>query len=210
MSMTYQNRVDPFGNLVATHARGALMGNRGCLHDATGKIRKSWARKAWVTCSLEWKGIQRSVFSDGLYSELFFLDEATAFAAGHRPCNRCQSEAYTAFKNAWQSSQSEGQFVKADVMDNQIHSERLNRSGEKQTFPEVLQHLPDGVMVTTLDAPLQARLLLRGQLWAWSFAGYSAPISATSSTTVCVLTPRSYCASLASGYQLNVHPSCLG
>ena len=208
--MTYQNKVDPFGNLVATQARGTLMGNRGCLHDATGKIRKSWARKAWVTCRLEWKAIQRSVFSDGRYSELFFLDEATAFAAGHRPCNHCQSEAYSAFKAAWQSSQSDGQFVKADVMDNQIHSERLNRSGEKQTLSEELQHLPDGVMVTTSDAPLQPRLLWHGQLWARSFAGYCAPISATPSMTAYLLTPRSYCAVLASGYQFNVHPSCLG
>ena len=208
--MTYQNRVDPFGNLVATQSRGTLMGNRGCLHDDTGKVRKSWARKAWVTCCLKWKGTQRSVFSDGRYSELFFLDEATAFAAGHRPCNRCQSEAYSVFKTAWQSSQSDGQFVKADVMDNQIHSERLNRSGEKRTFSEVLQQLPDGVMVTTLDAILPPCLLWRGQLWAWSFAGYSAPIRATPSTTVSVLTPRSYCAVLASGYRLNVHPSCLG
>ena len=205
--MTYQNKVDPFGNLVATQARGTLMGNRGCLHDATGKIRKSWARKAWVTCRLEWKNIQRNVFSKGRYSELFFLDEATAFAAGHRPCNRCQSEAYSAFKTAWQSSQSDGQFVKADAMDNQIHSDRLNRSGEKQIFSEVVKHLPDGVMMTTLDAPLQPRLLWRGQLWAWSFAGYSAPISAAPSSTVSVLTPRSYCAVLENGYQLQVHSS---
>ena len=124
--MTYQNRVDPFGNLVATQARGTLMGNRRCLHDVTGKIRKSWVRKAWVTCCLEWKNIQRNVFSKGRYSELFFLDEATAFAAGHRPCKGCRSDDYVAFKTAWQSSESGGRFVRAEIMDNQIHSERMD------------------------------------------------------------------------------------
>ena len=208
--MPHQNRVDPFGNLYATPERGALLGNRGCLHDDAGQIRKAFARKAWVTCRLEWKGIQRMVFSPGRYTELFFLDEATALAAGHRPCNDCRSEAYSAFKEAWQATQAGGAFVKAEVMDNQIHAERISASKGKRTFSAQLGDLPDGVMVVEPEHPKEPRLLWRGKLWRWSFRGYDDPLEAEHGLAVDVLTPASVCAVLANGYPVTVHASLGG
>lgn len=205
--MPHQNRVDPFGNLHATPARGTLMGNRGCLHDDSRAIRKAFARKAWVTCRLEWKQIQRKVLSPGKYTELFFLDEATAFAAGHRPCNDCRSEAYSAFKAAWQASQSGGRFVKAEAMDNQIHAERMDARKAKRTFAAQLGDLPDGVMVLLPQIPQQPSLLWRGRLWEWSFSGYRTPQEAKPHVVVEVLTPASLCAALANGYAVSVHDS---
>lgn len=205
--MPHQNRVDPFGNLHATPERGALLGNRGCLHDDAGQIRKAFARKAWVTCRLEWKGIQRTVFSPGRYTELFFLDEATAFAAGHRPCNDCRSEAYSVFKTAWQDTQAAGEFVKAEAMDNQIHAERVNASKAKRTFAARLGGIPDGVMVVLPQRPQEVRLLLHRKLWRWSFCGYGAPLEAEHGLAVDVLTPASVCAVLANGYPVTVHAS---
>lgn len=181
------------------------MGNRGCLHDDAGQIRKVFARKAWVTCRLEWKGIRRNLFSPGRYTELFFLDEATAFAAGHRPCNDCRSEAYSAFKDAWQTTQAGGEFVKAEAMDNKIHAERFNAGKGKRTFNAHIGDLPDGVMVVLPGRPQEPFLLWRGKLWEWSFEGYGAPREATSTSTVDVLTPASLCAVLSSGYPIEVH-----
>lgn len=205
--MPHQNRVDPFGNLQAMPERGALMGNRGCLHDDVGQIRKAFARKAWVTCRLEWKGIQRKVLTPGRYTELFFLDEATAFAAGHRPCNDCRSEAYSAFKGSWQATQAGGAFVKAEAMDMQIHAERITASKGKRTFAAQLGNLPDGVMVTLSQSPEEPCLLWRGSLWKWSFEGYATPLEVDRHMVVDVLTPVSICAVLANGYPVVVHPS---
>lgn len=205
--MPRQNRVDPFGNLHATPERGTLMGNRGCLHDDSGVIRKAFARKAWVTCRLEWKGIQRKVLSPGKYTELFFLDEATAFAAGHRPCNDCRSESYSAFKTAWQATQAAGEFVKAEMMDHQIHAERISASKGKRSFSAQLGDLPDGVMVIFPEQRQKPLLLWRGQTWEWSFRGYSSPRAAEVRQAVDVVTPLSICAVLARGYPIVVHTS---
>lgn len=205
--MPRQNRVDPFGNLQATPDRGMLMGNRGCLHDDAGQIRKAFARKAWVTCRLEWKGIQRKVLTPGRYTELFFLDEATALAAGHRPCNDCRSENYSAFKDTWQVTQAGGGFVKAEAMDVQIHAERITASKEKRTFAAQLGDLPDGVMVILPKSQQHPYLLWRGSLWKWSFEGYETPLEVDRHMVVDVLTPVSICAVLANGYPVVVHPS---
>jgi hypothetical protein len=186
------------------------MGNRGCLHDAAGQIRKVFARKAWVTCRLEWKGIRRNLFSPGRYTELFFLDEATALAAGHRPCNDCRSEAYSAFKDAWQATQAGGGFVKAEAMDNQIHAERFNAGKGKRTFNAPIGDLPDGVIVVLPGSQQESLLLWRGKLWEWTFEGYRAPREAFSTSTVDVLTPASLCAVLSRGYPIEVHSSARG
>ena len=100
-SVPLQNRVDPWGRLIADRARGSLMGNRGVLHDADQQIRKSHALKRWIICQLEFKGRRRQIMQPGQYTELFFLDEATALAAGHRPCAECQRERFNEFRTAW-------------------------------------------------------------------------------------------------------------
>ena len=99
--MPLQNRVTPLGELVADPARGLVYGNRGCLHDAEGRIRRRYAGKRWIACRLEFRGRRRTrLLQPGRYTELFFLDEATAFAAGHRPCAECRREDYVRFQAA--------------------------------------------------------------------------------------------------------------
>ncbi|WP_421693273.1 hypothetical protein [Aestuariivirga sp.] len=197
------NRVDPFGDLRAVPSRGTMMGNRGCLHDAAGLIRRRFSSKAWITCTLSWKGVTRSVFRPGRYSELFFLDEATAFAAGHRPCSYCRRDAYLAFKAAWPDEQA----VKAPEIDAQLHTERIGPAGQKQSFSARLGALPEGVMLTLPDEPAAARLLWGGRLWRWSIEGYSDPLAASARLIATVLTPRSVCSTFANGYRVAVHSS---
>lgn len=116
-SNTLQNRVDPWGALCATASRGTLMGNRGILHDDRNRIVRPWAHRAWVTCLLEFNGIKRSrPFSPGNYSELFFIDEATAFSAGHRPCAHCQRLRHREFKDAWVRANVAEEFRAATLM----------------------------------------------------------------------------------------------
>lgn len=205
--MPRQNRVDPFGTLTVSQQRGTLMGNRGCLHDNTGTILRTFARKAWVTCRLEWKSIRRTVFSPGRYSELFFLDEATAFAAGHRPCNDCRSDDYKDFNAAFSKTFASGSKIKAEAMDSQIHSDRVSSGNIKRTFSAELLDLPDGVMVMLTDESNAPRLLWRGNLLRWSFDGYSDAVTVEGVGNVDVLTPASICAVLAAGYPVKVHPT---
>src|SRR5919201_7096583 len=145
--MPLQNRVTPFGELIATPARGTLMGNRGCLHDATRRIRRPFAVKRWIICLLEFKGRHRKVMTPGQYTELFFLDEATALAAGHRPCAECQRARYTLFRRHWAAANGRRQPPSADEMDSVLHTERLDARRRKRTYTEMLSRLPVGVMV---------------------------------------------------------------
>ena len=118
--MPRQNRVTPFGELIATESRGTLMGNRGCLHDDQQRIRRAFACKRWIICVLEFRGRRRAVMTPGRYTELFFLDEATALAAGHRPCAECQHARYLLFRETWAAANpdlSGGASPSADVID---------------------------------------------------------------------------------------------
>jgi hypothetical protein len=186
--MPLQNRVDPWGRLHAVEARGAWMGNRGVLHDAARRIVRPWRLKAWILCRLDFKGRHRKVFAPGRYSELFFLDEATAFAAGHRPCAECNRERFNTFKRAWPSA------AKAAEIDSVLHAERIV-GGEKVTYEAPLDELPDGVMIERNGTAY----LVRGDaLYPWSFCGYGAKLSRPESI-VRVLTPRSMVRAIARG-----------
>ena len=146
--MALQNRVTPFGELIATPARGTLMGNRGCLHDPARRIRRPFAVKRWIICLLEFKGRHRSVMVPGQYTELFFLDEATALAAGHRPCAECQRSRYDLFRTHWTAR---GRALPgADDLDDVLHAERLDGRA-KRTYGERLARLPSGTMVADTD-----------------------------------------------------------
>ena len=147
--MPLQNRVTPFGEIVASEARGTLMGNRGCLHDDHRTLgRRRWTTRAWVTCLLSFKGRRRQLMRPGHYTELFFLDEATALAAGHRPCAECRREAFRRFVDGWASGAGRaGERVRAADMDRAIQAERIERWRGKITFDAPLAGLPDGVMV---------------------------------------------------------------
>ena len=201
--MPLQNRVDPWGRLHSVEARGAWMGNRGVLHDESRKIVAQWRSKAWILCRLQFKGRRRAVFTPGRYSELFFLDEATAFAAGHRPCAECNRERFNAFKRAWLAGNSDLAVPpdpKAGDIDRVLHTERISRNQEAR-----LHGLPDGVMVEHEGA---AFLVRNKALLPWSFGGYGTPLSRRSGDpSVRVLTPRSMMRAIAHGLAPEVHPS---
>lgn len=197
-----QNRVTPWGELCAVPDRGNLMGNRGILHNERKEIVANWRHKHWVTCLLTFKEIQRpKPFSTtDNYSELFFLDEATAFAAGHRPCNHCQRERLTEFKTAWVLANRPGsqpKDIRMDEIDQALHSERVLRGGIKNTYPAKLGQLPFG---TVVEYEKQALLVDKGGLYCWSFSGYTLADPLPPSTDVNVLTPFSIVKSFECGF----------
>ena len=144
-----QNRVDPFGNLAADPARGSLLGNRGCLHDEHGDIQRFHKGNRWIFCELEFKNRRRELMQPGQYTELFFLDEATAFAAGHRPCMECMRERAVEFRDAWAATNldTDGNFLGVPMMDAVLQRGRIDADGNKVTSSAKLSSLPDGVIV---------------------------------------------------------------
>jgi hypothetical protein len=207
-----QNRVTPFGEIVASTARGGLMGNRGILHDDRKQLGAArWRSKAWISCVLEWKGERRAVMSPGSYTELFFLDEATSCAAGHRPCAQCRRRDYNRFVAAWRQAASygDGTSVTAAVIDTRLHADRVvPRTRGKITFTAPLHDLPDGTMVTLPDAPSQALLVLGDALLPWSPQGYGAPVGKPFGKAS-VLTPSSMVGALGAGYRPHIHGSAI-
>lgn len=199
--MARQNRVTPFGEIVATPARGTFMGNRGVLHNAAGVIVRPYQVQRWIICQLSFKGRQRVVMTPGRYTELFFLDEATALAAGHRPCVECRRAAYIAFRDAWTAAQptigKSGGYVKVDELDRVLHQERISLSGKKVTYVALLSDLPDGVFVVVGERPC---LLWQDALFPWSAEGYQDPLPKDGGLRVLVLTPRSIVGALHQGY----------
>jgi hypothetical protein len=189
-----QNRVDPFGDLVATHERGTLFGNRGVLHDDGRRIVRRFQLKRWIYCRLEFKGRRRELLQPGRYTELFFLDEATALAAGHRPCGECMRGRLNEFRAAWGDPR-----VPAPELDAVLHSERLTDGGEQATFAARLAELPDGVIVVAESR--QPELLWGGKLLGWHTGGYVGSRPAEPAETVNVLTPRSTVTAIAAGFQ---------
>ncbi len=183
-----QNRVDPLGELWAAPERGRLMGNRGGrIHDEARRIgRKRWASKAWIACVCEFRARWREVFGDG-YTELFFRDEPTALAAGHRPCFQCRYAEAKAFQAAFP-----GIAPSAGAMDARLHEERL---GFKRKL--ALDRAPDGAMALWRGQP---HLIAGGRLWRWSFGEYGAPEPAPPGAEAIALTSASMLAALAGGY----------
>ena len=205
--MPLQNRVTPLGELVAHPARGLVYGNRGCLHDELGQIRRFFATKRWIACRLEFKGWERGkLLQPGLFTELFFLDEATAFAAGHRPCALCRREDYVRFSAIWRELHpgQEG----ADAMDVRLHAERLDPATRRRLLhPASLDDLPDGAFVLVDGEPL---LVLGTRLLRWRPAGYTASWGRPAGERVELITPPSLVAVLQTGWSGVVpllHPS---
>jgi hypothetical protein len=190
-----QNRVTPLGELIAHPARGLVYGNRGCLHDASGRIRRSYAVKRWIACRLEFRGWHRSpLLQPGKFTELFFLDEATAFAAGHRPCALCRRGDYDRFCELLGVNG-------ADAIDERLHEERLS-GRERLLHAAQLSELPDGAFVLHDGEPH----LVRGEkLLRWSPAGYSRSVSRTASPATLV-TPPSLVRVLAAGWESDAVP----
>jgi hypothetical protein len=211
MNHPLQNRVTPFGDLIRTTARGTLMGNRGRLHDSLRQIvrRVASGYRAWVTCRLSFRGRHRTVMTPGRYTELFFLDEATALAAGHRPCGECRRADFRRFRAAWLLGNPDrglGIDAPAGAIDRELHRDRLGTDGRSVTYPAELRSLPDGVFVRGAGLD-EALLVWRGNLVPWSPAGYGAPRRGRRGGRATVLTPRSTVAALAAGYVPGVHGS---
>jgi hypothetical protein len=196
--MPLRNRVTPYGEIVAVPERGTLMGNRGVIHADDGSHRREWQVRRWIACRLEFKGRKRPVRQPRRWTELFFLDEATALAAGHRPCAECRREDYKRWQAAWPHGDTG-----ADAMDLVLHASRLDGKA-KRTYEAALGELPDGVIVDRGGAPF---LLFDGALRPWSAARYGAPQRAPAGERVTVLTPRATVAVIARGYAVSLHPS---
>ncbi len=194
-----QNRVDPSGNFIMTNARGSFMGNRGVIHKDKS-IVKAFSHKAWIICVLEFKGRKREVMTPDRWTELFFLDEATAFAAGHRPCFECRREDALRFKSFWIKGNPEHNFnMKTSVrkIDTIIHTERIDQEKRKVTHQRILADLPDGAFVLLNDQPF---VVTKNLLHRWTPFGYKESISIDPNSMLAVLTPRSVVNAFIAGY----------
>ena len=204
-TMPRQNRVTPHGELVAVEGRGLLMGNRGILHDAEGRIVRYAQGRRWITCLTSFRGRRRSLMQPGRYTELFFLDEAVALAAGHRPCSECRRADYARFRAAW--SQCFGDTdLSADGLDRRLHADRLAAPRTRRTYLARGRDLPDGTYVELDRRPW---LLWRGAMLAWAAHGY-VDRRPWPDAEVSVLTPRCTVRVIEAGYRLLIHPSADG
>jgi hypothetical protein len=200
--MPRQNRVTPHGDLIDA-GRGMFMGNRGCLHDDAGVTRRRHRGRRWIICALEFKGRRLPLADPGRNTQLFFLDEATALAAGHRPCGECRRAAFRAFVDAWTAG-NPGALpaggARIGELDRILHHQR---AAPRERAP--LDDLPDGTFVVH-DGDPQPFLVLGDSLLAWRPDGYAPPL-ARPSGVVEVLTPRSTVNALRAGYPPRLHES---
>jgi hypothetical protein len=202
--MPLQNRVTPFGDIVAISLQGMFTGNRGIIHDPATRtlLNRRWATKAWLTCLCEFKGRHREVMARRSWTELFFLDEAVALAAGHRPCFFCRREAAEAFRNAW----ALGRAVKlplAAEMDAVLHAERLDHGRKRlHGLPCPAEELPDGSVIASAG---DAYILAHGRAFRWTEHGYEGPLQIPRADVL--LTPPSTLGALRAGYRPALHPS---
>ncbi len=206
--MPLQNRVSPEGEIVATMARGTMYGNRGgCFHYDDGRLKaRTWANRQWICCVLDFKGRRRLLRQPGKFTELFFLDEATAFAAGHRPCFECRRADAVAFQTGFAKAHGIDS-PRAPDMDVVLHAERLTETGRQRRFVPDADALLDGVMVRFEYMPW---LVLEGKLRPWSHGGYGPPITIPALHYLECLTPPSTIATIRAGYRPQLHPSAQG
>jgi hypothetical protein len=201
-----RNRVDPYGDLDAVPDRGLLTGNRGCLVDDHGTIVRRHQVRRWITCVTEFRGWRHPLTAPRRWTPVFFLDEAVALAAGHRPCALCRRDAYRAYGAAVAGGTAA--VPSADDLDRRLHEERRAVRGPAGTWSRVLwsaelDDLPDATVVVDEGRPA---LLLEGQLHPFDFAGWGAPRPPTA-TSATVLTPATSVAALRQGFRPVLHPS---
>ncbi|NOJ46237.1 hypothetical protein [Bradyrhizobium archetypum] len=202
--MPLQNRVTPTGDIIATAHRGLFTGNRGIIHDPATKtlLKRRWSSPAWITCLCEFRGWRRPVMERRSWTELFFLDEATAFAAGHRPCFFCRRDDANRFRSCWEKGNGVAD-IRAREMDNILHRERLE-GGRKRLhpLPMPVAQLPDGAMVLRGE---ETFLIVQGRALQWSVAGYREAEGTIGD--VMLLTPPSTLRALGAGYRPILHPT---
>jgi hypothetical protein len=208
--MPLQNRVTPLGDLVAVNARGLVYGNRGCLHDDAGRLRRRYNGKRWIACRLRFRGWHRSpLMQPGRFTELFFLDEATAFAAGHRPCALCRRQDYVRFIAVW--SAVHGTVTGADAVDARLHAERVDARTRRHLVHDApLDGLPDGSFVLVGESPL---MVFGRELLLWTPGGYTERRPRPAKVSARLITPPSLVAVLRTGWEPLVslfHPTATG
>lgn len=203
--MPLQNRVDPWGNIIATTARGSFLGNRGILHNGKKQIVKAYQHQSWVTCRLKFKHRKRKLMSPNNYTELFFLDEVTAFAAGHRPCCECRRERYLEFKDYWVRANlnKRANEINISVINRLMHKDRMNK-GVKIIHRVNTKNLPDGTIFSHKNF---AYLIFKTKIYLWSFKGYSCVKNFDMPDEVDVLTPKSIVNVLRLGFKPEIHKS---
>jgi hypothetical protein len=203
--MPLQNRVTPQGDIIADSHRGLFTGNRGIIHDPATKtlLKKRWSSPAWLICLCEFRGRRREVMGGRSWTELFFLDEATAFAAGHRPCFYCRRDDANRFRAAWEEGNGIGN-LRAPEIDAVLHRERFASGKKLHPLPMPLERLPDGAMV---QAGGESFLVVRGRALRWSTTGYHKVTLST--TDAMLLTPPSIVRAFGAGYRPVLHGSAL-
>jgi hypothetical protein len=201
-----QNRVMPTGEIVSHPGRGMLMGNRGCIHNPDRTIGVTrWRSKLWISCLLDFRGWKRDVMPPGRWTALFFLDEPTALAAGHRPCGYCRADDHRWFGESWQAARDLPARPTAAQMNSWLHAERVEGRTRRQLTREVaLGDLPDGAMVRYEGSPA---LRVGDALLPWSFEGYGPALRPEPDTRADLLTPPAIIGALKAGYRPLVHPS---
>jgi hypothetical protein len=202
--MPLQNRVTPTGEIIATPHRGMFTGNRGIIHDPATRtlLRKRWSTPAWLTCVCEFRGRRRDVMARRSWTELFFLDEATALAAGHRPCFYCRRDDANRFRAAWAKGNGKSG-LRVPEIDAVLHRERLDHGRKRlHPLPAAAGTLPDGTMVQAGD---ESFLIAQGRALPWSPAGYGKPREILHAAML--LTPPSAVRALQAGYEVVLHPS---
>ena len=196
-----RNRVTPAGALIATEHRGTMYGNRGVLHDENLDLVRRYQVRRWLVCVLEFRGRRRPIMRPRRYTELFFLDEAVALAAGHRPCAECRHAAYQSFRTAWTAARALPAEPAADDIDQVLHWQRRLVDGARVTYQAPLSELPDGVFIV-YDGEFW--LANDGGLHRWTPAGYTDRIDQFDGPAA-VLTPRATVEAIRAGYRPLVH-----
>src|SRR3984893_15941003 len=202
--MHLQNRVTPFGDIVAIPQRGMFTGNRGIIHDPRTKslLSKRWTNKAWLICSCEYKGRRREIMGTQSWTELFFLDEAVALAAGHRPCFLCRRKAAESFRAAWGAGAGVAKPPTA-AMDTVLHRERISGGGRRvHAMPAPLREFPSGTVVVVSGA---AYTIAGGRAFRWTECGYEPPEAIHDADSL--LTLPSIFMALRAGYRPVLHPT---
>ena len=204
--MPLQNRVNPFGKIIETPSRGTFTGNRGVIH-RNKKIVADFKNKFWITCALEYKDFKRVVMTEKRWTELFFLDEATSFSAGHRPCAFCRNKDFKLFKKLWIEANAEILSLtdfSIKTIDDILHAERRAKDGTKLTYRALISELPNGIMVQ-LDGSDDCYLFYNQQLMKWNMSGYSEISYPSVNSVVTVLTPKSIVKIFELGYPCGIH-----
>lgn len=209
--MPRRNRVDPWGDLYAVGARGLFTGNRGCIVNDQEDVVRHHGAQVWITCKLKFRDWRWPLARPKRWTPIFFLDEAVALAAGHRPCATCRREDYKAYRDAVGRALDVSSPLLASEINALIKAERLRsgrglvRAGDRILWQTTVQNLPDGAIV--IDDEGDARLLCKNRLLRFTFDGWEAPRAIGRNDEVQVLTPPTSIAALKNGYAVTLHPS---